>query len=228
MRRKIFLSVVTSLVAISCSTKQKKIESPLFEAETPLETDEQLAALPKEDPSLLMRKISDVPTAPPKPRTVLTANRKAPETPLSQPQPDAEMNADFVVYKVEGQEKLSLIARGLLGDVGKIPLLEKWNPGLDSKSLVKGQEIRVMVKYLKPNPIYLTRDFAIQNKVVLQKVLVKNQPSKEYLVQEGDTLQKISQKLYSTTRRWTELYLINQDLIPDPDRVPKELKLRHN
>ena len=42
---------------------------------------------------------------------------------------------------------------------------------------------------------------------------------KEYTVQSGDTLQKISQKLYGTTKKWHKLYLLNKDILKSPDKI---------
>ncbi|MDD3374802.1 MAG: LysM peptidoglycan-binding domain-containing protein [Candidatus Omnitrophica bacterium] len=41
----------------------------------------------------------------------------------------------------------------------------------------------------------------------------------DYVVQEGDTLQKISKKSYDTYKRWYEIYEINKDVLPNPDRI---------
>jgi nucleoid-associated protein YgaU len=49
--------------------------------------------------------------------------------------------------------------------------------------------------------------------------LVSSPVQKEYTVQSGDTLQKISQKLYGTTKKWHKLYLLNQDILKSPDKI---------
>jgi len=41
----------------------------------------------------------------------------------------------------------------------------------------------------------------------------------EYKVQANDTLQKISQKLYGTTKRWQEIYAENRDILSTPDKI---------
>ncbi|MEK6715626.1 MAG: LysM peptidoglycan-binding domain-containing protein [Candidatus Omnitrophota bacterium] len=48
----------------------------------------------------------------------------------------------------------------------------------------------------------------------------------EYLVQEGDTLQKISAKFYGTTKKWQKIYEANRDTLKTPDRVYPGQKLR--
>jgi len=40
-----------------------------------------------------------------------------------------------------------------------------------------------------------------------------------YTVQKNDTLQKISQKFYGTTKKWKMLYDENRDVLKTPDRV---------
>ena len=41
----------------------------------------------------------------------------------------------------------------------------------------------------------------------------------DYKVQKGETLQKISQKLYGTTKKWKKLFDINKDVLKSPDKI---------
>ncbi|MCM8792155.1 MAG: LysM peptidoglycan-binding domain-containing protein [Candidatus Omnitrophica bacterium] len=41
----------------------------------------------------------------------------------------------------------------------------------------------------------------------------------KYTVQENDTLQKISQKFYGTTRFWYRIYELNKDIIKEPNKI---------
>lgn len=41
----------------------------------------------------------------------------------------------------------------------------------------------------------------------------------KYTVRKGDTLQKISQKFYGTTKKWNKIYLANQDKLKGPDKI---------
>jgi len=43
--------------------------------------------------------------------------------------------------------------------------------------------------------------------------------SERYTVQKGDTLQKISQKFYSTTKRWAKIYEANKDTLKGPNKI---------
>jgi len=46
-----------------------------------------------------------------------------------------------------------------------------------------------------------------------------------YIVQKGDTLSKISQKYYGSTRSWQKILSANQDVLPDPNHLKPGLKL---
>ena len=41
----------------------------------------------------------------------------------------------------------------------------------------------------------------------------------EYTVKKSDTLQKISQKFYGTTKKWYKIYQDNQDVLSSPDKI---------
>lgn len=41
----------------------------------------------------------------------------------------------------------------------------------------------------------------------------------EYKVQKGDTLQKISQKFYGTTKKWNKIYDANKDTLKGADKI---------
>jgi LysM repeat protein len=42
---------------------------------------------------------------------------------------------------------------------------------------------------------------------------------KRYTVRRGDTLQSISKKFYGTTKRWKEIYKLNQDALKNPNDI---------
>ncbi len=46
-----------------------------------------------------------------------------------------------------------------------------------------------------------------------------SQPLATYTVEKGDTLEKISQKFYGTTRRWKRIYEANREVLRNPNRV---------
>ncbi|MBN1912791.1 MAG: LysM peptidoglycan-binding domain-containing protein [Candidatus Omnitrophica bacterium] len=41
----------------------------------------------------------------------------------------------------------------------------------------------------------------------------------KYIVQKGDTLQKISKEFYNTTKKWMYLYEVNRDVLKGPNKI---------
>jgi len=48
----------------------------------------------------------------------------------------------------------------------------------------------------------------------------------DYVVQDGDTLQKISKKFYGTYGRWLKIYEANKDVLKDPNRIKPGIRLQ--
>jgi len=48
---------------------------------------------------------------------------------------------------------------------------------------------------------------------------LKSGSFQKYTVEKNDTLQKISQKFYGTTKKWAKIYEANRDVLKTPDRV---------
>lgn len=66
-------------------------------------------------------------------------------------------------------------------------------------------------------------DYYVEEDIDLVDVSVFMQ---EYTVQKNDTLQKISQKFYGTTRKWSDIYQANQDILKGPDQIKPGQVLR--
>lgn len=47
-----------------------------------------------------------------------------------------------------------------------------------------------------------------------------------YTVQKGDTLQKISMKLFGTTKKWTKIFDANKETLKSPDKVRPGMVLK--
>jgi nucleoid-associated protein YgaU len=50
--------------------------------------------------------------------------------------------------------------------------------------------------------------------------------AQQYTVQAGDTLSGIARRTLGRSARWSEIYALNRDRIPDPDRLPVGEQLR--
>lgn len=55
--------------------------------------------------------------------------------------------------------------------------------------------------------------------VVISPPATKAVVMQQYTIKDGDTLQKVSQKFYGTTRRWQEIYEVNRDILKSPDSI---------
>lgn len=49
--------------------------------------------------------------------------------------------------------------------------------------------------------------------------------ARTYTVKKGDTLQKISQRFYGTTKKWRQIYEANRGVLKDPDKLTVGTKL---
>lgn len=65
-----------------------------------------------------------------------------------------------------------------------------------------------------------TEELLIGNKgYITENAAAITSTSKEYTVQKGDTLQKISKKFYGTTKKWTKIYDANKNIMKRPDQI---------
>lgn len=44
-------------------------------------------------------------------------------------------------------------------------------------------------------------------------------PLRTHVVRKGDTLSTIAEQVYGQTRRWTDIYAANRDVLDDPDCI---------
>jgi nucleoid-associated protein YgaU len=62
--------------------------------------------------------------------------------------------------------------------------------------------------------------------VIEEEPAVRQVEYEYYTVQKNDTLQKISQKFYGTTKKWYKLYEENKDTLKGPDKIYPGMKIR--
>ncbi|MBU0758870.1 MAG: LysM peptidoglycan-binding domain-containing protein [Candidatus Omnitrophica bacterium] len=86
-----------------------------------------------------------------------------------------------------------------------------------------------LLKSSEPQVIY-QKGGAVQGKYKQEKgegtiVAIKQAEAGTYVVEKGDTLQKISQKMYGTTKRWKKIYEANKEVLKSPDMIRAGQKL---
>jgi len=72
------------------------------------------------------------------------------------------------------------------------------------------------VEKAEEQPIEGNRGYIIQT---ITPEIAEPQAEQSYTVRKGDTLQKISEKFYGTSKRWTKIYNANKDVLKGPDKV---------
>lgn len=80
--------------------------------------------------------------------------------------------------------------------------------------IVLDQKLRKQIKTTtdqKATNVYDNEKSTQVLKEVVVTEVAKGIPKITYTVERGDTLQIISQKLYGTTKRWKEIFLLNED-----------------
>lgn len=130
-------------------------------------------------------------------------------------------------YNPIGGESLGRVAYTLYGDRGMFRQLVEQNPELKGvKSLASSQKVFFDFTRVRPMPTFLTKDLLDRYAGELASKVANSNLGKETVtLAPGETLQALSQRLYGTTRYWTEIYLLNQGTISNYDRVPAGVSL---
>ncbi len=119
-------------------------------------------------------------------------------------------------HSVRRGETLRSICRTYYGDSGLASAVANWNRMPNPNNLEKGQIIAL------PTRASL---FAVHASPSIQANIAtdtnpRNRPSVDkYTVKPGDTLSELAYKLMGTSRKTTELFNFNRDVMPDPDTI---------
>jgi hypothetical protein len=134
-------------------------------------------------------------------------------------------NSDAPFYGPVGGESLGRVAYTLYGKKSFSRRLLELNPSLaDAKVLSPTEKVFFNFDGIAPQPTFLTKGLLDRYAGQLADG-IEQKGSREGLVKgtavldKGETLQKLSQRLYGTTRYWTEIYLLNRDKISAYDQV---------
>lgn len=76
--------------------------------------------------------------------------------------------------------------------------------------------------YSEPEPVNLPP----MNNARSEEPAVTSESTTEYVVEKGDTLQKISKKFYGGYSKWTKIYEANKDILPNPNKIKPGLTIR--
>ncbi len=128
-------------------------------------------------------------------------------------------------YKAVGGESLRRVSYMLYSDRGLVNRLLERNSDLQASSRLSAeQKVYFDLTGIKPRPEYLTKDMIDRYSAELALGMTEN-AKKESLVtttvvlSKGETLQDLSMRMYGTSRRWPEIYLLNREKIAHYDNV---------
>ncbi|MFH1768150.1 MAG: LysM peptidoglycan-binding domain-containing protein [Candidatus Omnitrophota bacterium] len=90
------------------------------------------------------------------------------------------------------------------------------------------RELRVKEMPLAPSPSAPVEVIPVDKDISERKVasVEKKEKYQFYTVEKDETLQKISEKFYGTTKKWQFLYEENKDILKSPDKVYPGTKIR--
>jgi len=131
---------------------------------------------------------------------------------------------EFRVYRVASGDTWSGLAERFYGDGRFMTLLRSANEELDV--LNESDSILVPVfdftREAGSREPYRPREVPAAG----AKTATAAAPGGVYVVQDGDNLTGISQKVYGTIKRWEDIYRANRDVLQDPDWLQVGMKLK--
>jgi len=203
-------AIVVALVAIliieqaTGSSEPKGKSSPAAATDTPLFASKKDPDRPRNESGEIILGLG-VPDPSPKKEEVSKAAGEVPTQPqASKPEPGVE---DYVVKQ---GDTLVGIAEQKYGDSTLWKAILDQNAGLKPQALRVGQKIQLPIK-----PALKT----------LEPKVESDAGGRSYVVQVGDTLGKISQKVYSSARYADRIFEANRDKLTSPDQLEEGMKL---
>ena len=135
--------------------------------------------------------------------------------------PPAVPTSKTRTHTVRAGETLSSIAKAVYGEARQYKAILAANPGLDPAKLRPGTVIQLPAASAKP-----AKESSKAGEAASGGVTVVSD-SKTYVVKSGDSLYKITRKLYGTSENQEKLYEINKTLIgPDSTRLKPGMVLK--
>jgi len=175
--------------------------------------------------------IQPLPHAPSRPQPGEVIQSEPRFTTVVPPKP-AEPETTGKTYTVKPGDTLTRIASTLkLGKGGTKALVDANKDVLSNPDKLKvGMTLKVPTvapEQPKKKVAEMSIDAATPKDAVKKESVVGKAPSKEeYVVQTGDTLERIARKLFNDGRRWRDIYEWNRDQLSDPGRLKLGQSLR--
>lgn len=162
------------------------------------------------------------PTLLPEPRVpTLTPVVESPKTGTSMPAPKIEVPGEKS-YVVKSGDTLTSIASSQLPGKGNLRAIQEANKDVlpNPNKLRVGMTLKIPAA-VATQPAKAEKFEAAPVKdidIAMPKKAVQDVHS-DYVVQSGDTLERIARKVFNDPRKWHEIYEWNRDQLPDPGRL---------
>ena len=167
----------------------------------------------------------------PEPRTSVAPIHPAP---VPAPAPGSTAPGGEKTYVVKGGDTLTSIASSQLPGKGNLKAILDANKDV----LPNPNKLRVGMTLKIPGAIAAsaTQPTKVEKAEATPKKTDATAPKdsaqdvhSDYVVQSGDTLERIARKVFNDTRKWHEIYEWNRDQLPDPGRlhVGQTLKIKN-
>lgn len=161
-----------------------------------------------------------LPAPAPKPVTPPTKPLEQPKPTTAQPPATPTPAAPFPrTYTVRGGDTFSGIAQQFYGDEKHWIAIAKANPLVDPTKLSVDQVLRLP----DLNESAAAREKELQE---VRKEVTSGGGEKTVLVEPGDNLGKIAQRVYGRANRWRILFDANRDQLDSPDTLQVGMKLK--
>jgi nucleoid-associated protein YgaU len=120
------------------------------------------------------------------------------------------------LHTVRSGETLRSICSAYYGDSGLASAIAIWNRMPNPNNLERGQTIALPTRA----SLFAVHTSHSTQQTVAVDTSPRSTPSVgKYTVKAGDTLSELAYKLMGTSKKTTELFQFNRDVMPDPDTI---------
>lgn len=118
------------------------------------------------------------------------------------------------------EERIRILSRGKLDALA---------PSNDLVGMQRDRNAQFMIAEVEEVMIPADKAKFFEDKVIEEKEEIEGEikvDTKDYVIQQGDTLWKIAEREYGNGRQWKRIYEFNQDVISNPDRPKKGTRIK--
>jgi nucleoid-associated protein YgaU len=204
------------------TTSEGAMPDPILSPE-PVKSGAASLPWPIQEPKVTKIDVSGLPTpAPTPPPSVPPKTDDAGASPA--PAPEAAPAERFYVVK-EG-ETPGGIAQAELGSARRWKEILDLNPGVQAERLQPGMRLKMPGAAAGGAPTPKGAEEGIAKASSSGPAAGAAKPGATYTVQSGDTLEKISKRVYGTSSRWPEIWVANLAKLDSPDDVRRGMELQ--